>query len=378
METIKLSPLVLDWAASQIGSSLQEFAPHISKRSAEDIISGDLTTHQAIKYAKTTGVPLGYLFLNKPPAARELPIADFRTLPDAHPLGRDFFEVFDDTEYKQAWYREYLLSAGAEQLTFVGKFKGDNPSASIVARDIRTVLTIPDDATATLKNVEEHFAMLVSKCEDVGILVFKNGVVGNNTKRRLYVREFRGFALSDPFSPVIFVNGADVPAACVFTLAHELAHIWMGDSGVSDTSLQSDNANERFCNKVAAELLLPEKFFRQLWMDLKELSTSTSKEIIDYARNHFNVSRLVIARRALDLGFIQRNLYDNIYEEAKKHRKSSGSGGNFYRTLATRNSKKFSKRVASLAVSGSISLREAGHLLNTNPNNVVKFHAKQN
>ena len=91
------------------------------------------------------------------------------------------------------------------------------------------------------------------------------------------------------------------------------------------------------------------------------------------------MSSLVIARGALALGLISQRVYTAIYEGAKRSKKGTGeSGGDFYRTLATRNSKKFSRRVASLAVSGNMTLREAGRLLNTNPNNVVKFHAKRN
>lgn len=376
METIKLTPQVLEWAASQIGSSLFELAHGISKRSAERIVGGELTTPQALKFAKIAGVPFGYLFLDEPPQARKLGVADFRTLPDANPLGRDFFEIFDDIEYKQAWYREYLQSVGAEGPEFVGKFRGVIPAARTVATDMRHVLGLPEDAVATLRNADEHFALLVSRCEDVGVLVFKNGVVGNNTRRHLSVQEFRGFVLSDPLAPVVFINGADAPAAWVFTLVHELAHIWLGESGVSDAAPMANNPRERLCNEIAAEFLVPAESLRTLWTVAEAMSPS---DRIELARRRFRVSSLVIARRALALGLISQTLYAAVYEIAKKSRKGTGEGGgDFYRTLATRNSKKFSQRVASLAVSGSMSLREAGRLLNTNPNNVVKFHVKQN
>ena len=373
-DTVQLSPKVLDWAASQVGSSLEEFAHRISKRRASRIVDGTLTSSEAIKFAKTSGVPLGYLFLEQPPPQRTLPVADFRTLPEAHPLGKDFFDVFDDIEYKQSWYREYLQSAGAERLPFVGKFKGRAPSPKTVATDMRQVVAMPEAATALLRSADDHFAMLASKCERAGVLVFKNSVVGNNTKRHLSVKEFRGFALADPLAPVIFVNGADAPAAWVFTLAHELAHVWMGDSGVSDANPAASNAQERFCNAVAAEFLVPATIFNDIWASGAGLDTSAR---IDRARRYFRVSTLVIARRALDLGLITSGAYAAAYKNAVLHGKKQSKGGNFYRTLATRNSKRLSQRVASLAVSGSLSLGEAGRLLNTNPNNVVKFHAKQ-
>jgi Zn-dependent peptidase ImmA (M78 family) len=376
-ETLNLSPEVLEWAAGQAGSSLRGIAQTISKRSPEKIVTGALTPSQAAKFAATAKVPFGYLFLLTPPAPRSRPeLVDFRTIDSSSaPLSRDFFDTYEDIKFKQVWYRDFLEKEGSEPLHFVGQGRKKSLNPMQVAEDIRGVLRLDRSMMGRAKTAEELFSYLSAQVEAAGILVFKNGVVGNNTSRPLSVSEFRGFAISDPIAPVVFVNGKDAPAAWMFTLLHEVAHIWQGDIGVSDTETTSHNRDERFCNAVAAEVLVPSLSFADMWANLEG-------EIIarlDELRRYFKVSLLVLARRALDLGYIDNSLYRDIYLKSQKARSKGDDegGGNFYATLAVRNSRKFAKRVASLATSGNISLREAGQLLNTNPNNVVTFYAKQ-
>ncbi len=377
MDFIEISPAVLEWAASQAGEQINDVALKISKRSAARIVSGRLTYAQVLKYAKLTGVPLGFLFLDSPPQDRELPVADFRTTPDANPLGQDFYEVFDDIEFKHAWLKERLESQGAETLSFVGKYHTNWPAPVELARELRAVLEFDEAVMAKLKNPDQLFSALAESCERVGIFVFKNGVVGNNTSKPLSVSEFRGFAIADKLCPIIFVNGADAPAAWVFTLAHELAHIWLGDSGVSDVAPGASNRIERYCNAVAGEFLVPADALIHLWESFP-LDSDDAK--LDIARRRFRVSKTVIARRAFDLSLISKEQYQDVYNLARKAAKAEQKkpGGDFYRTLAIRNSKGFSLEVASLAVTGAITLGQAGRLLNTNPNNVVKLYERRN
>jgi hypothetical protein len=135
-----------------------------------------------------------------------LPIADFRTLPDKQPLSKDFYDVFDDMEFKQAWYREYLLREGAAPLPFVGRFKRQRIKARTVADDIRITLKL-EAGGAAVRNVDDLYSFLVTKAEAAGVLIFKNGIVGNNTHRPLSVSEFRGFVITDELAPGFLSTG---------------------------------------------------------------------------------------------------------------------------------------------------------------------------
>lgn len=289
-------------------------------------------------------------------------------------MSRDFFAIYDDIAFKQAWYRDYKISQGYDSLGFVGKHKYQRPSVEKIAAEIRATIGFSEIDLEALRNSEELFTCLAKKCEEIGVLVFKSGVVGNNNKRPLSISEFRGFALADEFAPVIFINGADAPAAWVFTLAHELAHLWLGDSGVSDVDPGTSNDVERYCNAAAAELLVSQKLFTEQWHRFQHLD---ALDRINSVRKAFKVSGLVIARIAFELGYINQALLSVVYDEARIKKSAGTGGGDFYRTLTTRNSKRFSAEIAVLAVSGSITLGYAGRLLNTNPNNIVKLYAKQ-
>ncbi len=374
METLKLSPEILEWAADQSGSTLEEIARKISNRRAAVITRGELTTAEAVKFSKFAGVPFGYLFLDSPPDHRKLPLADFRTLVEPVPLSKDFYATFDDIEFKQNWYRTYLQNEQVAPLDFVGRFASKQSNAIVIAKDIRHTLSISDDEIQAQKNADALYSLMASRAEANGILIFKNGIVGNNTRRALSVKEFRGFVISDRYAPAIFINGVDAPTAWVFTLAHELAHIWLGESGISDMSPSSEDKHERFCNAIAAEVLIPSEKFLALW----DAVDGDVDRKMEFVRSHTKVSTYVIARRALEMGRISRDYYNQLYKRLyEAARNKDRSGGNFYNTFPLRNSKKFTDFVTSLAIRGKISFREAGNLLNTNPNNVMTFHAQQ-
>lgn len=370
MDTLTISPSVLDWAASQIGKTLEDLASSIaSGRGIDKFLTGELTIRQLEKVASTTRTPFGYLLLDSPPEIEKPRLPDMRQVSSPNPLGSDFFEVLEDVIAKQDWYLDYLREVGAEPLDFVGKYDTSN-GVEMVAQEIAARCEITQDLKRSCANPEEYFRVLSERFESAGILVFKSGIVKSNTKRALSVSEFRGFAICNQFAPAVFINGKDAEAAWIFTLAHEVAHIWIGESGVSDIpspkDFTSDSNVESYCNRVAAELLVPRSEFLSMW-------EGGGLEAIDRASKYFRVSRLVVGRRAYELGKINKEVYGSLYANSFK---AAGGGGNPYATIPVRNSKKVTNALVRSAMEGSTLMRDAARLLNVNPGTVTNLYNK--
>lgn len=363
MNQIVIHREVLNWAAEKAGESVRTFAEAVARRERdrESILEGRLTIPQIEKLAKKARIPFGFLFLNTPPHIERKSIPDLRRVQSADPLSENFFETFDDVVAKQEWYIEHLHELGLPELPFVGKFKNiDKRNWIKIAEDIKTVLGIGDEDRRQSVDPEAYFSKLSAKAERAGVLVFKNSIVKNQTRRSLSEKEFRGFAISHPYAPVIFINGRDAEVAAVFTLMHELAHIWIGADGISDIALHANNPIEVLCNKVAAEVLVPNQIFTTQWKGAHD---------IDRLAKYFRVSRLVIARRALDNNLIEQATYDDYAR--RPHRAKPTGKPSALRVIPIRNSKRFTEVVVTSALSGNTMLREAANLLNVKPDTVM-------
>jgi len=329
MTRIEVNPSVLQWAVQR--------SPHANIRSRfpklDQWLRGEArpTLRQLERLAKATCVPLGYFFLDQPPR-EELPIPFFRTQKDEglRQPSADLFEVVYTMQRRQAWMREYLEEKGYERFPFVGSFSV-NANPMEVSQNIRENLGLADNWAAQERTWTNALRKLQEKAEEAGVVVASSSVVGNNQRRPLDPEEFRGFVLVDEYAPLVFINGADAKAAQMFTLAHELAHIWLGESAAFDLrGLQpAEDRVERACNQIAAEFLVPGKRLHELWTE-----ASPTDQPFQILAQSFKVSELVVARRALDLQLISKDEFFAFYDDYLRRVQPviPSEGGNFYAT----------------------------------------------
>lgn len=362
MTRVAVNPDMLRWARERARMEpyeLEERFPKLNQWESEEV---QPTLKQLESYARATHAPLGYLFLQAPPE-EPLPIPDFRTM-----AGRvvtrpspNLLDMIYACQERQSWYREFAQVSGMAPLAFAGSVTADTDPVTAAAQ-MRTALGFDLDARRDCSSWSEALRLFIEQTDRAGVLVMVSGVVLNNTHRHLDPDEFRGFALADALAPLVFINGADTKAAQMFTLAHELAHIWLGASALSDASANAepDRAVERWCNQVAAELLAP------LAVVLSELvADEVLEETLSRLARRFKVSTLVILRRLLDVGRIDRATFRQAYSDELQRisEKTKGSGGNFYRTTAARVSRRFARALVESTLEGRTLYRDAFRML---------------
>lgn len=327
------------------------------------------TFNQIESVSKATHIPLGYFFLQSPPN-EHFNVLQYRTIEslNSESPSRDLVDTINEMENIQEWMRNHIIDDDYDKLFFVGSQKGTK-NVSVVANSIRETLNIKIDWYKNTNTINDAFKLLRNRMEVAGILVMLNGIVGNNTHRSLDIEEFRAFTLIDDYAPLIFINSNDSQGAKLFSLVHECAHIWLGiDNFYNDRVGRSDKVNpkETLCNAVAAEILVPNCFFEKEW---NHLSGKEVNDKICQLASLFHCSSIVIARKALDSGYIDKNSYDSVVNEAIKSFNDSRkktSGGNYYATMATRLDHSLIIALDNSVREGKTQFTDAYRLTNTN------------
>ncbi|ELI8048093.1 ImmA/IrrE family metallo-endopeptidase [Yersinia enterocolitica] len=362
---------MLTWARERASLSIAYLAEKMKKnlntvQEWEDGVT-PLTFSEAQRYAEITHIPFGLLYLDEP-------IEENLTIPDRRTIGSreisvslELRDTIDDVMIKLDWYKEFTIENGYDHVDLVAKFSVSDNYLDLV-NEIRQRLSVV--IPPTRGKWTDLLSLLIKEIESNGILVMKNGVVKNNTHRPISVNDFRGFCIADKYAPIIFINNNDAKSAQLFTLIHELAHLMIGESAITDISHLTTSKEEKLCNAVAAEYLVPEHIFIENWVNYDEWS-----ENIPYLVDLFRVSRWVVARRALTLNLINSKEYENYV--AKINDKSTSSGGSYARSQKGRVSETFARAVVTQALEGKMLLREAQQLTGIRTNKLYEFAQKE-
>jgi Zn-dependent peptidase ImmA (M78 family) len=361
MMRIAVKPELLRWARVRAGHSVGALRGRFPKVEAWERNKETPTLKQLEAFAKANFVPVGYLFLPEPPVER-IPIPDLRTVGGRGVTGpgANLLDTLYLCQRRQAWYRDFAISDGEDPKAFVRSETVASPVKETAAR-IRHMLRLDLEERRKCPTWTDALRQFIQQAEELGVLVMVSGVVGSNNRRKLDPRDFRGFALADEFAPLVFVNGADTKAAQMFTLAHELAHLWLGESALSDaTPTATPQANvEHWCNAVAAELLVP--------LDALRSSPATADPLaaVPELTRQFKVSPLVILRRLLDAGRLSHRAFQHAYgqELERLAKRPKSAGGDFYLTQEARSSRRFVRALVASTLEGRTLFREAFQLL---------------
>jgi len=366
---VEVSPEVLAWAKRRSRVSETRLRKQFPKLPEWELGERLPTLKQLEGFARATHTPVGQLLRDEPPS-KTVPIPDHRTM-RAEPIDEPSADLLDTIylcQQRQDWYRGFAQVQQLPPVGLVGSVTVTQAPVS-AAEEMRELLGF--DLGERGSTLDDAFRRLSGSAEDAGVLVMMSGIVGSNPHRKLDPREFRGFALVDQLAPLVFVNGADTKAAKLFTLAHELAHLWAGETALSDVNSlqQPTHATEQWCNQVAAEFFVPSDRFAGEYDNEGQLSDRLQR----WARA-YKVSTLVILRRMHDLGFMAWENYREAYRgelaRVLPHIKpGSSNGGDFYKTQPVRTSKRFARALVAGTLEGGTLFSDAYRMLG------VKKHA---
>ncbi len=364
---VKVNPEIYYWVKNQVNI---EMLKTCMKENFKKWIEGekDPTFKQIQDFSKATHIPLGYFFLDKPPIEKN-ELIEFRTI-DSLELerpSRDLIDTIHEMENIQEWMKDYLIKNSNDAVDFIASADLSDDINKTV-NSIREKLHLQVDWYKDSKNSDESFKLIRRKLEDVGIIVMTNGIVGANTKRKLNINEFRAFTLIDEYAPLIFINATDSANGKLFSLLHELAHIWYGKNSLFNDKYGINNPKkiEANCNAIAAEIILPNDIFVKSWN--KNQFEIIGDRMQGISRK-FHCSMIVVARRALDNRFINKNEYQNTVELVKNlyiENKRTGSGGDYYKTLLSRLDHRVLFALNDSAYAGDTAFTDVYRLTNTN------------
>lgn len=379
MEMTLVHPELLEWAiyrSDKTEADLHEAFPNLDTWLAGD---GEPSIAQLEKFARATFTPLGFLFLDSPPDD-EVKLTDYRRRNKTKTrISANLRDQIVICEQKQEWYREYAREENLEKVKFIGSIDSRTEPRE-AASTIREVLSIQQTEFEKGSDVGAAVRQFSILLEDIGVLVMISGQVGNSTKRPLDSGEFSGFSFSDDVAPLIFVNGTETKTAQMFTLAHELAHLFLGESSISSSATygQSSSTNERWCDQVAGHILMPTervKHFTELY--------GTGYNGMTSSASRFKVSPVALLVQWRVLQIITESTFENLkaeyleVQQAIPKQTRQSSTGNFYTSAPVRTGRRLTKAILRSTFQGRTSFSDAFRMIGTHKSSSLRELGKR-
>lgn len=338
-----VNPGILIWARETAGLELNEAAKKLgfqdskSRTAADKLMCLEVgkkypTRNQIYKMSKVYHQPLLVFYLSEPPQKGDRG-EDFRTMPQksSDRKGNARLDLLmRDVKAAQNLVRDLLEEDNAEPMPFIG-------SASMtlgyknVAQEIVETLNFDLELFRDNSTVRDAFVYLRERIESKGIFVLLKSDLGSH-HTTIPVDVFRGFAFADPIAPFIVINRQDAVSAWSFSALHETAHLWLGASGVS--GMWGEIQIERFCNRVAGQILLPMDELQSAEFDFTSESDEIMDQIVIFADSR-NISRAMVAyslllNKRISLEFwnlLQGRFNEDVYRQREQTRADNSKKG---------------------------------------------------
>ncbi len=375
----RVTPSVMKWARESAKLDPATAAKKIG-RSEDEIVQWERgekmpSFAQARKASEVYRRSLAVFYLPEPPYEFDS-LKDFRQLPQetSRVWSPELALLIRQVHAKQEWLREYLIEEGIENGPFIGLASLQTPAAEL-AVTIRKTLELPLKKQMACGSPREALNLWIDHAEYCGISICRQGGIESE--------EARGFILTDKYAPFIYINSNDSYAGRLFTLVHELVHLWLNQPGISNLGdlrrLRSEEARiERYCNRVAADTLVDKSLMVGYWADRN--TDEDLRDQISGVAKKFAVSAEVIARRLLDMNKITeidyislRRFYGEQWAEKRRRQKAQAKGPPYALRMALANGHQFARTVMGAYKLGRISGRDASNLLHVKVNNIPRL-----
>lgn len=372
---------VLKWARESLNISKNEVIIKLNRKTITEYNLDNwenglelIDINTAKKLAKLYGISLAVLYMPHIPKNIQPEIRDLRQIKGA--FSKNSILLMRKLVGHYEWVREYLINENKIELDFVGMVS-INDSIEHPLSIFKNMLEIKINFS---KDSEYNFKKIVNELEKNNIFISIANSYNCNHHYKVPVEEIRGFAIADKIAPFIFINSSDSNNAKLFTLIHELTHILLGETGISNLYLNYkviQNNIENYCNKVASEFLMPSKIFIDLWVN----NNNNLTDKIKYISNKLPVSKLAILVRAKTLNYVKDDIiFNDLFNKFSKIKYNNSYKKNGFANpnllIKNLNTKMFSNYVLKAYNNNNITLKDVCDLLSIKPYRFQKYIEK--